>query len=384
MVASIVLAVTTAALSISLGPSGDAFYTPPRALPSPSEGSVVWAQPFDSGSALPSAAKNYRMLYQTLSSNGVFVAISGTLAIPKGAPPPRGWPLISWAHATVGNAPQCAPSRRPTPNVEQQMLDELVRRGYAIAQTDYEGNGTPGIHPYMVAGTLARDVTDIVTASRELDPQIGRDWIVMGHSEGGSVALATAALGQQLAPNLNLVGGVAYAPVVNAEGTLAYEVHSDSPSGALAIVGLLIEGFATADPRVVPSQILEPNFLPLLGELQQHCIDDLMDHSVWSSTAPATVFRPEGEAAIEALYADLRQNDVVYFSISVPTFILNGVSDIMVSSERTMAVADHLRRNGTPVTFKAYLGATHASVLAASLNDVAPWIALRFADAGAR
>jgi alpha-beta hydrolase superfamily lysophospholipase len=143
-------------------------------------------------------------------------------------------------------------------------------------------------------------------------------------------------------------------------------------------VALLIEGFATVDPRVVPSQILEPQFLPLLTELQQYCIDDLMEHSAWSSAIPATVFRPEGQDTVEALYADLRQNDATYFSISVPTLILNGVSDMMVSSERTMTVADRFRRNGTPVTFKAYPGATHDSVLAASVNDVAPWLAQRF------
>jgi alpha-beta hydrolase superfamily lysophospholipase len=381
--ASILIAAATAALSIPSGPFGDAFYTPPRLLPSANEGSIVRAQPLSGGSALPSAANNYRMLYETLSSNGVFIAISGTLAIPNGAAPPRGWPVISYAHGTVGNAPECAPSRRPKPNVEQRMLDEFVQRGYAVAQTDYEGNGTPGIHPYMVAATLARDVTDIVISSRELDPQIGRDWVAMGHSEGGSVALATAAIGQRLAPNLNLLGAVAYAPVVNPEATLAYELHSDSPSGALAIVALLIEGFATVDPRVVPSQILEPQFLPLLTELQQHCIDDLMEHSAWSSTIPTTVFRPQGQDAVEALYADLRQNDATYFLISVPTLILNGVSDMMVSSERTMILADRFRRNGTPVTFKAYSGATHDSVLDASVNDVAPWLAQRFADSAA-
>ncbi|HEX3458326.1 MAG TPA: lipase family protein [Candidatus Baltobacteraceae bacterium] len=382
MLVSILLAVATAAVSIPSGPSGDAFYTPPRPLPSGIEGSIVWAQPFSGGAALPSASKNYRMLYETLSPRGVFIAISGTLAVPNGAPPAHGWPLISWAHGTVGNAPECAPSRWTKPSVEQRMLDAFVQRGYAVAETDYEGNGTPGIHPYMVGTTLARDVSDIAVASRALVPQIGRDWVVMGHSEGGGVALATAAFGQQLAPNLNLLGAVGYAPVAYPAATLAYELHSHSPNGGLVALALMIEGFASADPRVVPSQILEPQFLPLLAELQQHCIYDLLEHSDWSTTIPATIFRPQGEDSLKALYADLRQNEAGYFPISVPTLILNGLSDTMVSSEGSITVADRLRRNGTPVTFKAYLGATHASVLAVSVNDVAPWLAQRFADVG--
>jgi hypothetical protein len=41
---------------------------------------------------------------------------------------------------------------------------------------------------------------------------------------------------------------------------------------------------------------------------------------------------------------------------------------------------DNLHRNGTPVTFKTYFGATHGSVLAAAMNDVAAWTAERFSS----
>jgi pimeloyl-ACP methyl ester carboxylesterase len=381
---SFVLAATTmaaAATVIAPGPPGDAFYTPPSRLPSTVEGAVIWARPFSGGSTLRSAETNYRLLYETISPSGKFVAVSGSLSIPHGAPPARGWPLISWAHGTVGNAPDCAPSRETGPNVEQRMLDGFVQRGYAVAQTDYEGNGTPGIHPYMVATAAARDATDIVVASRQLIPQIGRDWVVMGHSEGGASALSTAALAQQIAPNLNLLGAVAYAPFTYPEATLAYELHNGAPNGGLAILGLLIEGYATVDPRVVPSQILEQEFMPHLAELQQQCIDEIMERSDWRTVVPSNVFRPEGQSSVEALYADLRQNDPAYFTITVPTLIVNGVSDTMVSSEGSITVADRLRKSGTPVTFKAYLGATHGSVLRAANGDVAAWVAQRFAGA---
>lgn len=383
MLASLLIAATTMAAGISAGPAGDAFYTPPRTLPSTREGSVIWARPFSGGAALPSAASNYRVLYETISATGTFVAVSGTLAIPRGTPPARGWPLISWAHGTVGNAPECAPSRGSHPNIEQRMLDGFVGRGYAVAQTDYQGNGTPGIHPYLVATAAARDVTDAAVASRDLDPQIGRDWIVMGHSEGGAAALSTAALGAQIAPALNLLGAVAYAPVAFLERTLTNELHSGVPNGGLVVVGLLIEGYATIDPRVVPSQILEADFAPHLADLQQHCVSELMENSVWQRVVPRTVFRLQGQSGIDALYNDLVQNDPMYFTIGLPTLIVNGVSDTMVSSEASLVVADCLRRNGAPVTFKAYLGATHGSVLKDAEGDVAAWVANRFAQAAA-
>lgn len=378
---ALLLAATAMALgphAVPQGPPGDAFYSPPSKLPPTGEGSVVWARQFSDGAALPSASRNYRMLYETVSPTGKFVAISGTLALPHGTPPASGWPLISWAHGTVGDAPQCAPSRSSRPNVEQRMLDAFVARGYAVAQTDYEGNGTPGIHPYMVAAAAARDVTDIVYASREIEPQIGRRWIVMGHSEGGASALSTAALASQIAPDLNLAGAVAYAPFAYPEATLEYELHNGSPNGGLVILGLLIAGFSTVDPRVVPSEMLEPQALQLMPTLYERCVTELMEHSAWSSTIPQNVFRPAGQSDVEALFTDLQENDPAYFKIAVPTLLVQGVSDSMVSSEGTLTVADHLRRNGAQVTFKAYVHATHGSVLSASIDDVADWIAKRF------
>ena len=64
----------------------------------------------------------------------------------------------------------------------------------------------------MVAPSLARDVADMVVASRSIEPHIGVHWIAMGHSEGGAMALAAAALGQHLLPAERLVGVVSYAP----------------------------------------------------------------------------------------------------------------------------------------------------------------------------
>lgn len=366
--------------AITAGPPGDAFYQPPQTMPSNDEGAVIWARPFSGGSALPSASANYRVLYESTLPNGTLVAASGTVAIPHGQAPAAGWPLISWAHGTTGNGPQCAPSRAANPNLEQRMLDGFVQRGYAVAQTDYQGNGTPGIHPYMVATVAAHDVTDMALAARAVDPQIGRAWIAMGHSEGGAAALAAASIGRQIAPALDLVGVVSFAPYAFPESTLSFEVHNDSPNVGLAILGLLVDGFSTVDARIVPSQMLEPRALAIMPELAAQCLPDLMKNSQWATMAPSTFFRPQAEGAIDTLYGDLVQNDAAYFSISVPTMLVQGVADVQVTSESTIAVADQLRRHGTPVTFKAYVGANHGSVLATAAGDVAAWVAARFAE----
>lgn len=364
--------------ALVVGPAGDAFYTPPASLPAQRDGAVIWLQRFDDGPALRSAAVNYRVLYETVGVDGHFVAVSGMLAIPPGTPPAGGWPIISWAHGTSGNGSQCAPSRFSENDMEQKAMDAFVRRGYAVAQTDYEGNGTPGIHPYFVASALARDVTDIVRAAREIDPHIGKRWIVMGHSEGGEAALDTAALGEQWAPELDLVGAVAYAPATHMESLLQAALLSDEPSGGFGFLGLIVEGMATVDPRVATEQMLTPQALQIVPELQQLCIDDLMKSSGWSGIDPQEIFRRQ--ANVDALDRDIIANDdPENFSISVPVMLVQGVSDEFVDPRATISVRDALCRAGTPVTFKAYVSATHGSVLPQADADVAPWTADRFA-----
>ena len=360
------------------GPAGDAFYAPPSPLPSQRAGSVIWVQRFDGGPALRSAAVNYRVLYVTIGASGSPIAISGMLAIPPGQPPAGGWPLISWAHGTSGDAPQCAPSRFTENDLEQKAMDAFVRRGYAVAQTDYEGNGTPGIHPYFVAAPLARDVTDIVRAAREIDPQIGKRWIVAGHSEGGQVALDTADYAPAYAPELQLVGAVAYAPATHMEGMVQSAVISDDPSGGYGFLGLMVEGFSTVDPRFALDKMLTPGALAIVPELQQLCSDQLVSDSAWSRIIPRAIFRPDAD--VNAFYHAVEENtDAESFTINVPVLFLQGGSDEDIDSSATSYVAHALCRAGTPTTFKAYPSASHGTVLQQADADVAPWIAERFA-----
>jgi pimeloyl-ACP methyl ester carboxylesterase len=355
------------------------FYTPPSPLPAGGPGSVVRYERFSGGSSLPSAATNYRVLYEVSAPDGSLVAASGTLAIPPGEAPAGGWPLISWAHGTTGNGPQCAPSRTDRPNMEQRMLDAFVRRGYAVAQTDYRGNGTPGMHPYMVAPSLARDVASMVKAARSIDPHVGVDWIAMGHSEGGAAALATAALGQGLLPDLRLVGVVSYAPFAFPQDVLSDEQFSDTPNMGFMVLALMMEGFATIDPRIVPERMLEPQALQLLPQLETRCFPELARDPAWNAIVPRAAFRFDAEDRFAALHDDLIANDAANLRIAVSALVVQGGNDGQIDAGSTMEVVRALRSHGTNVSTLSYPSADHGTVLNQSIDDVAPWVAARFA-----
>ena len=52
------------------------------------------------------------------------------------------------------------------------LLQRWLKAGYAVVRTDYEGLGTPGVHPYLVGRSEGRSVLDAVRAARALDPRL--------------------------------------------------------------------------------------------------------------------------------------------------------------------------------------------------------------------
>ena len=190
-------------------PAGLKFYTPPKTLAG-KHGDLIRVRKLPRSKALGGAAKSYLLLYRSTAIDGKPIAVSGTLAIPKGRAPKGGWPVVSWAHGTTGAADICAPSRFSNP--VDPNLNDWLKAGYAIASTDYEGLGTPGPHPYLIGASEGRGVIDIVTAAAQVDPQrrpaLGRRRPLPGRPRRAVGGCA----GKKWAPKLELLGVDAYAP----------------------------------------------------------------------------------------------------------------------------------------------------------------------------
>ena len=48
------------------------------------------------------------------------------------------------------------------------MLQTFLDAGYVVAATDYEGLGTPGLHPFLVGESEGRSVLDAARAAHGL------------------------------------------------------------------------------------------------------------------------------------------------------------------------------------------------------------------------
>jgi pimeloyl-ACP methyl ester carboxylesterase len=368
------LAAPTSAAAVPRGPGGDAFYTPAKAVPK-AHGTPIWARKLNGPAVLKSAKRNERLLY---SSGGQ--AVSGTVAVPKGKAPEEGWPVITWAHGTVGIADRCAPSKVGTQdNYDRPLLNRWVKAGYAVVRTDYPGLGTAGPHPYLNGQSEGRSVLDVVRAARKLEPGIGKRVVIAGHSQGGQAALFAASLAPKWTPELRVRGTVAFAPVshLGEQGALLRALTT--PGNLSALAAMIIRGIDIAEPGLSVQALLSDQARALYPQLDQKCLDDLGKPDSFGGVAPANLFRPDAniDPLIAALNAD---DDPEALRIRTPVRIEQGKADTTVFPSFTDDLVSELKRRGAAVTYKTYAGLGHGEVVTkvAPSADATKFVKSRF------
>jgi len=341
-------------------------------------GQLLSSRAVADGPALPSAGRNEIITYASQDGNGEPVVVSGTVSIPRTPAPDGGYPVISWAHGTTGVADACAPSADfvggPAHGYLSGVnasLDDWVAKGYAVVSTDYQGLGTPGIHPYINGDTETNAVVDIVRAARAMDPAVGPTWFVIGHSQGGQAALFTAAQGGERAPELHLGGAVAIAPGNGLDQTPQY-FRSGVPGieAAEAFLPLILLGAQAADPAIDPSALLTEQAQPLVTAARTGCIDDIRK----VPPVPAgQVFRPDAD--LRPLTDYLARQEPSRVHVQVPTLVAQSSGDLVVSKPSTDLMVKTLQDNGNELTYRTYEGADHRGTIGVSQKDAQDFVA---------
>jgi pimeloyl-ACP methyl ester carboxylesterase len=241
---------------------------------------------------LENARSTKLVLYTSRTPRGKLAAVSGSVAVPRGKPPKRGWPVITWAHGTTGVADVCAPTRDflGTPNRTGETyinpeLNAWLAAGYAVLRTDYQGLGTPGRHSFLVGKAEGRGVLDIVQAARELDLRIGKRYLIAGHSQGGHAALFAAGEARKYLPKLRLRGTVAFAPASHLLEQASLLPLLTSPSSTTALA-MLLDGASTQSKQIDVSRLLSDRALALYPLLQTQCLARLAQPTSTAGSRP--------------------------------------------------------------------------------------------------
>lgn len=333
-------------------PAGDAFYTPPSPLPKGKPGDVIWAQAIDA----PANAKAWRVLYHSRAIDGSDVAVSGVIVAPAAAAT-SDQPVLSYAHETTGIADVCAPSKPANAATELPDVKKMIAAGYVEAATDYQGLGTPGVHPYLVGVSEGRSVLDIARAARQLsDTGAGKKVAVYGYSQGGHAALFAGQIAPKYAPDLDVVSVGATAPVADLE--LLAQSLPTAPQG-LGFGVLATYGFAAAYPNLKPADILTPEVLADRAVVETECNERVL--VPLATKGYAAVFTKDPDQVPE-WQSRLVENSPGKTKPAAPVYIYRGDKDELATVAAIDSYVNDVCKLGAKVEVVTVPGRDHGSI----------------------
>lgn len=361
--------------------AADAFYTWADPVP-PMPGKLLRSEALTPQQSLASAGLNLRILYSSTDGldNLTPVAVSGALFVPKGPAPAGGWPLMAWAHGTVGSADRCAPSLNQRSPRDTRYLNDWLEQGYAIVATDYQGLGTPGLHPYGLTRPLAYGVLDSIRAVGAAPVNVSKRAVVFGQSQGGRAAFATAVMAKDYAPDVEVVGVVAtgtpYASARAQGHSPELENARRSVVPTFAYNLLRLSTVALLDPSFVPADYLAERALPAFRASQDECLHAIEQRVVADGLTFNNSFKRSPKAALdrvgrEAAYPTLKTD--------IPVFLGTGGKDQDVFVPGQQALVRDACKAGDRVEWHFYPALDHSGAVNGSLDDSIGFVRRAFA-----
>lgn len=368
------LVATPLALSANgSAPAAPAARSVPAAI-AETAGKLLDRQPLAANLGLESAARAYAIRYT--STNGVTgsgtLPVTGALFIPKGAMPEGGWPLIAWAHGTVGIGDGCAPSRNPRSTRDRTYLNHWLDEGYAIVATDYQGLGTPGPHPYLNSRAAAYSTLDAVRAVLGEDLDLANKVLLVGQSQGAGAAFATAGYAPGYAPEIDLRGTIATG-IPNLAATSSSSADAGSGTSAdevsdhvIAYLMYIAAAAQQIDPEYDPEAVFTDRALPVLSQAADTCVGDMFRTVTDAGLTGASTFKSDFLRYYAPMLAHARYPTL---DIATPVFIGTGAEDVDTPAALQTALVNSACAAGSTIEAHVYPGIGHSATVNRSFTD---------------
>jgi len=350
------------------------FYSPPDPLPSEVPGTLLRAEAIE---PLAEGSKAWRVLYVSTAVDGTAIAVSGLVAAPTEPAPAAGYDVVTWAHGTKGVSDSCAPSKGYRSGFHDfyDIAPELVAAGYVGVMSDYEGLGTPGLHPYLVGPSEGRGVLDIVKAAQQIEEaSAGSRVVIWGRSQGGHGALFAGELAPSWAPELDVLGVISAAPASEFQAIITSGVLLP---GARGFIWQLTIGFEASYAELSIEDVYAPDSLMAIEALldQGACGDEFGE--------VAATFDGAGFATspleIPAWVNRLEENSPGNVPTDVPILLIQGQEDSVVPILLTNVLENRLCDIGNEVEYRVFPGYGHNDSTEKNMPLMLEWTAARFA-----
>jgi Secretory lipase len=387
-VAVIALAACMLAACAPPFPGDEPFYRPPSPLPAGEPGDVISSR--SSRFTLDLIAKTpvpgvtaRQVLYRSTDALDEPMAVSGTVLVPTAPWTGSGRrPLVSYAVGTRGLGDDCAPSYTLTQGADYEglFIKSLLDQGWAVAVSDYQGLGTPGLHTYMVGPAQGHAVLDMARAAQRLDgtglstsTPVG----LMGYSQGGSAAGWAAELAGSYAPELNVRGSA----IGGVPGDLAATAEYLDGTAFVAFALMAALGLDAAYPDLDLESYLNARGQQLVETSQDLCLASVDGFGTLISVALTRFddYTTTNPLDTPTWQARLEATRLGHAAPSAPVFQYHALADEIIPLQQAADLRRTWCNHGTDVTWTTLPLAEHALGLLQGQGPSLSWLADRFA-----
>ncbi|WP_059018707.1 lipase family protein [Mycobacterium sp. M26] len=347
--------------------------------PIPPPGGLIQTVPLDPALSVGGAGAAYRILYATTNQHGDPAVSTAVVYTPKTPAPQGGWPVIAWAHGTVGLGDDCTPSALPRSPRDNEYLSHWLDQGYAIVGTDYVGLGTPGLMSYLNSVTTAHAVVDSVIAMHRMDLPLSPEWAIVGQSQGGGAAVNSARWATEFSAGsgLDYRGVVATGTPANIEAIVKLggpdlELPAELGPAANSYTAYILAGLREANPDLDIDSVLTPAGRSAVDAAETLC-KPALDERLKAMTPNAFFRAPLASLpGVDAALDNYMGTPVSGYDR--PIFLGAGLLDTDVPARSSILLFDQLRANNQDVILKIYPDEDHSGTVLASMADSTPFV----------
>ncbi|WP_327140579.1 lipase family protein [Nocardia sp. NBC_01327] len=288
--------------------------------------------------------------YESTSPAGQPIEVSGAVFLPKGDAPAGGWPVIAFAHGTSGVVSACAPTNSPTLFGSAPTVAQLLAGNRAVVMTNYQGLDGPGNAPYVDTPSSGYDVLNSVRAARATGLPLAADTVLVGVSQGGRAAESAAETAKSYAPELDIRGVLLLSPALEVKFVDAVRSGTLNAPDQYLILPYLVEAVRYSNPGFGDDRVLHGDLLTAAPHLESLCTGDMTaaDLALGAAATPAEA-RFADDAAAQTV-ADLEsRTNLPKVATTLPTYIVRGDADLLVSTAWSTAAIAAMCTLGTPV-----------------------------------
>ncbi|OZF03434.1 MULTISPECIES: lipase family protein [Nocardiaceae] len=369
---------TATANPVEPTPISDVFYAPVPDLEAKNPGDIISSRPMPPPAGFFDTDV-WQIRFRSTNSAGDPIAAVTTVFSPRNKVP--NGPLLSYQHIINALGLQCAPSQAlwtQDPNLmirEAPALNVALQRGWTINMADHLGPNSA----YGAAKMGGQIVLDSIRATQRFDPlQVQQSPVALaGYSGGGMATAWAAALQNDYAPELNIVGSAAGGAPMNLERMARDLGFNPHPVFGLAFAAAI--GLEREYPTRIPiSEQLNPLGQQMAAQLQNACTNDIIAVGAGKSAMQVAnsidlIDSPEMVAAVNENSVELYPGvpKAPYFEWHSPTDALIPVSAIDNTVGRYCAA-------GVPVTEVLVPSNDHLTAAVLGLPQALEWIDARF------